>query len=185
VVAGNVETSQHVVDALYAALGVMANAQGSMNNFTFGDDERQYYETLCGGAGATSSADGTSAVHSHMTNSRLTDPEILERRFPVRVEAFGIRRGSGGAGLKHGGDGATRQIRFLAPMVANLLSSRRVNAPQGLAGGEPGLPGRQNLITASGEIQPLEGCFSVEVQPGDLIEIQTPGGGGFGSVAAT
>ncbi len=185
VVAGNVETSQHVVDALYEALGVMANAQGSMNNFTFGDENRQYYETLCGGAGATATSDGTSAVHTHMTNSRLTDPEILERRFPVRLEAFGIRHGSGGAGLKRGGDGAIRQIRFLAPMVANLLSSRRDHAPQGLAGGDPGLAGCQNLITASGDTRPLEGCFSVEVQPGDLIEIQTPGGGGFGSGAAT
>jgi 5-oxoprolinase (ATP-hydrolysing) len=180
VVAGNVETSQHVVDALYAALGVMANAQGSMNNFTFGDEDRQYYETLCGGAGATADRDGTSAIHTHMTNSRLTDPEILERRFPVRVEAFGIRLGSGGAGARRGGDGAHRRIRFLAPMDAALLSSRRDHAPQGIAGGGPALPGRQRLIAASGAVKELPGCFSVTVQPGDVIEIETPGGGGYG-----
>jgi 5-oxoprolinase (ATP-hydrolysing) len=180
VVAGNVETSQHVVDALYSALGVMANGQGSMNNFTFGDETRQYYETICGGAGATATRDGASAVHTHMTNSRLTDPEILERRFPVRVEAFAARKGSGGAGARRGGDGAVRRIRFLAPMEAALLSSRREHAPQGLAGGGPGLPGRQRLIAASGQVSELPGCFSVTVQLGDTIEIETPGGGGFG-----
>ncbi len=181
VVAGNVETSQHVVDALYAALGVMANAQGSMNNVTFGDETRQYYETLCGGAGATASADGASAVHTHMTNSRLTDPEILERRFPVRVETYGLRPGSGGQGAHRGGDGTVRRIRFLAPMEAALLSSRREHAPQGLAGGGPAKPGAQRLITALGAVKELPGCFSVEVAAGDVIEIQTPGGGGFGA----
>ena len=180
VVAGNVETSQHVVDALYSALGVMANAQGSMNNFTFGDEQRQYYETICGGAGATATRDGASGVHTHMTNSRLTDPEILERRFPVRVEHFGVRHGSGGDGARRGGDGTRRRIRFLAPMEAALLSSRREHAPQGLAGGGPGLPGRQRLITASGAASELPGCFSVTVKLGDAIEIETPGGGGFG-----
>jgi 5-oxoprolinase (ATP-hydrolysing) len=184
VVAGNVETSQHVVDALYAALGVMANAQGSMNNFTFGDEDRQYYETICGGAGATASAPGTGAVHTHMTNSRLTDPEILERRFPVRVEAFAIRRGSGGAGARAGGDGALRRIRFLAPMEAALLSTRRDHAPQGIAGGGAALPGAQRLIPASGAVKELPGCFSLMVQPGDVIEIETPGGGGFGPASA-
>ena len=182
VVAGNVETSQHVVDALYAALGVMANGQGTMNNFTFGDEDRQYYETICGGAGATATADGASAVQIHMTNSRLTDPEILERRFPVRVEAFRVRRGSGGAGAHRGGDGAIRRIRFLAPMEAALLSSRREHAPQGLAGGGAGKPGRQGLIAASGAASELPGCFSVKVELGDVIEIETPGGGGFGPV---
>lgn len=182
VVAGNVETSQHVVDALYAALGVMANAQGTMNNFTFGDEQRQYYETICGGAGATAGHEGASAIHTHMTNSRLTDPEILERRFPVRVEAFRVRAGSGGAGARRGGDGALRRIRFLAPMEAALLSSRRDHAPQGLAGGGPGLPGRQRLIAASGAVSELPGCFSVTVELGDVIEIETPGGGGFGPV---
>jgi 5-oxoprolinase (ATP-hydrolysing) len=183
VVAGNVETSQHVVDALYAALGVVANAQGAMNNFTFGDAERQYYETLCGGAGATAEADGCDAVHSHMTNSRLTDPEILERRFPVRVDAFAVRRGSGGVGARRGGDGAVRRIRFLAPMSAALLSSRRRHAPQGLAGGGSGEPGRQRLLAADGTVTELAGCFSLEVRPGDSIEIETPGGGGFGPAA--
>ena len=182
VVAGNVETSQHVVDALYAALGVMADSSGTMSNFTFGDDTRQYYETICGGSGATADAPGTSAVQTHMTNSRLTDPEILERRFPVRVEAFGIRRGSGGAGAQAGGDGAIRRLRFLAPMGAALLSSRREHAPQGLAGGGPALPGRQRLIAASGVVTELPGCFSVTVEAGDMIEIETPGGGGFGHV---
>jgi 5-oxoprolinase (ATP-hydrolysing) len=180
VVAGNVETSQHVVDALYAALGVMANAQGSMNNFTFGDDERQYYETICGGAGATARQDGASAIHTHMTNSRLTDPEILERRFPVRVERFAVRHGSGGDGAHRGGDGAVRRIRFLEPMEVGLLSTRREHAPQGLAGGEPAQAGRQRWITAAGEVKDLPGCFSVRLQSGDAIEIETPGGGGFG-----
>jgi 5-oxoprolinase (ATP-hydrolysing) len=180
VVAGNVETSQHVVDALYAALGVMANSLGTMSNFTFGDEDRQYYETICGGSGATADFPGTSAVHTHMTNSRLTDPEILERRFPVRVESFGVRHGSGGAGANRGGDGSIRRIRFLAPMAAALLSSRRDHAPQGLAGGGPALPGRQRLITASGAATELAGCFAIEVAAGDMIEIETPGGGGYG-----
>jgi 5-oxoprolinase (ATP-hydrolysing) len=180
VVAGNVETSQHVVDALYAALGVMANSLGTMSNFTFGDAARQYYETLCGGCGATAHSPGASAVHTHMTNSRLTDPEVLERRFPVRVESFGVRHGSGGAGAQPGGDGAVRRIRFLAPMEAALLSSRREHAPQGLMGGGPALPGRQRLIAASGAATDLPGCFALDVQAGDIIEIETPGGGGYG-----
>jgi len=181
VVAGNVETSQHVVDALYAALGVMANSQGSMNNFTFGDEERQYYETICGGAGATMNRPGTSGVHTHMTNSRLTDPEILERRFPVRVERFAIRHGSGGAGANPGGDGAVRHIRFLAPMEAALLSTRRSHSPQGIRGGGPALEGRQRLRSPDGAVKELSGCFSISVRPGDVVEIETPGGGGFGS----
>jgi 5-oxoprolinase (ATP-hydrolysing) len=180
VVAGNVETSQHVVDALYEALGVMANSLGTMSNFTFGDEERQYYETICGGSGATAHACGASAVQTHMTNSRLTDPEILERRFPVRVEAFGVRHGSGGAGANRGGDGAIRRIRFLSPMGAALLSSRRKHAPQGLAGGEAAKPGAQRLIGSDGTVTDLPGCFAVNVQAGDAIEIETPGGGGFG-----
>jgi len=180
VVAGNVETSQHVVDALFQALGVMANAQGTMNNLTFGDAARQYYETLCGGAGATARAAGASAVHTHMTNSRLTDPEILERRFPVRLEAFEVRRGSGGAGEKTGGDGARRRLRFLAPMEVSLLSTRREHAPQGIAGGGAAQAGSQRLIEAAGAVKELPGCFSIEVRPGDVVEIETPGGGGFG-----
>ncbi len=184
VVAGNVETSQHVVDALYAALGVMANSQGSMNNFTFGDETRQYYETICGGGGATATMDGPSALQTHMTNSRLTDPEILERRFPVRIEAFSVRRGSGGYGAQIGGDGSCRRIRFLAPMEAALLGSRRIHAPQGLEGGSPGLAGVQRLIAASGDVTELSGCFSVVVKVDDVIEIETPGGGGFGRASS-
>ena len=180
VVAGNVETSQHVVDALFAALGVMANSQGSMNNFTFGDDARQYYETICGGAGATHRAAGASAIHTHMTNSRLTDPEILERRFPVRLDAFEVRRGSGGDGAHAGGDGVRRRLTFLAPMEAALLSTRREHAPQGLAGGGAALAGSQRLIEASGAVKELQGCFSITVRPGDAVEIETPGGGGYG-----
>ena len=180
VVAGNVETSQHLVDALYAALGVMANSLGTMSNFTFGDDDRQYYETICGGSGATAQAPGASAVQTHMTNSRLTDPEILERRFAVRVEHFGIREDSGGKGAMAGGDGAIRRIRFLAPMEAALLSSRRDHAPQGLAGGGPALPGRQRLIAADGTVTELSGCFAIHVSAGDSIEIETPGGGAYG-----
>ena len=180
VVAGNVETSQHVTDALYAALGVMANAQGTMNNFTFGDAERQYYETICGGAGATARADGASGVHSHMTNSRLTDPEILERRFPVRLEAFALRDGSGGVGRRRGGDGVVRRLRFLAPMQAALLSTRRTYAPQGAGGGGPAAPGAQRLIGADGAVKLLPACFSLEAAAGEAIEIETPGGGGFG-----
>ncbi len=183
VVAGNVETSQHVVDALFAALGVMANSQGSMNNFTFGDAERQYYETICGGAGAAAQAAGAGAVHTHMTNSRLTDPEILERRFPVRLDAFEVRRDSGGAGAQAGGDGARRRLTFLVPMEAALLSTRRDHAPQGLAGGGPALAGSQRLIEAAGAVKELSGCFSITVRPGDAIEIETPGGGGYGRKA--
>ena len=180
VVAGNVETSQHVVDALFAALGVMAASQGTMNNFTFGDAERQYYETICGGAGATAQAPGASAVHTHMTNSRLTDPEILERRFPVRLETFELRRGSGGGGAHAGGEGVRRRITFLAPMEVALLSTRREHAPQGLAGGGPARMGSQRLIEASGAVKELSGCFSITVRPGDAVEIETPGGGGYG-----
>ncbi|MHB8530322.1 MAG: hydantoinase B/oxoprolinase family protein [Caulobacteraceae bacterium] len=180
VVAGNVETSQHIVDALYAALGVMAASQGTMNNLTFGDEKTQYYETLCGGTGASARGPGASAVHSHMTNSRLTDPEILERRLPVRIEAFEIRRGSGGRGVEGGGDGVRRRLRFLAPMEVALLATRREHAPQGLAGGAPGARGTQRLIRADGTVKPLAGCFSLTVGVGDAIEIETPGGGGFG-----
>ncbi len=184
VVAGNVETSQHIVDALYAALSVMANAQGSMNNFTFGDERRQYYETICGGAGASRTAPGASAVHTHMTNSRLTDPEILERRFPVRLEAFSVREGSGGEGAHRGGDGAIRRIRFLEATEAALLSTRREHRPQGLDGGGEALAGRQRLLAASGAVKDLPGCYSLQLRPGDAIEIETPGGGGFGTVVA-
>ncbi len=180
VVAGNVETSQCITDALYGALGVMAAAQGTMNNFTFGDATYQYYETICGGSGAGPDHDGTAAVHTHMTNSRLTDPEVLEWRYPVRLESHRINQGSGGAGRHQGGDGTIRRIRFLQPMSAALLSNHRKVAPFGLQGGAPGALGRQWLERADGEIVPLEGCVKLEVAAGEVFAIQTPAGGGYG-----
>lgn len=179
VAGGNVETSQCVVDALFGALGVVAAAQGTMNNLTFGDAEHQYYETLCGGAGAGPGFDGASAVHTHMTNSRLTDPEILELRHPVRVERFTVRRGSGGKGRWRGGDGVLRRLRFTAPVSAALISNRRRVPPFGLAGGEPGAGGENRLLRANGEVIVLPGIIEVELEAGDALEIATPGGGGF------
>jgi 5-oxoprolinase (ATP-hydrolysing) len=180
VVAGNVETSQVVVDALYGALGVMAGAQGTMNNFTFGDARRQYYETICGGSGAGPDFAGTDAVQTHMTNSRLTDPEVLEARYPVLVEAFSIRRGSGGQGANRGGDGVVRKIGFREPMTATLLSNRRRVPPFGLEGGEPGALGAGRIERADGTVQLLAATDLVEVAAGDAIVIETPGGGGWG-----
>jgi 5-oxoprolinase (ATP-hydrolysing) len=180
VAGGNVETSQCIADALLAALGAAAASQGTMNNLSFGDSERQYYETICGGCGAGPDFAGASAVHSHMTNSRLTDVEILEQRFPVRVRRFEIRRGSGGEGQHRGGDGAIREIEFLAPMRLSLLASRRVTAPYGLAGGRPGQTGRDTVIRADGAHEHLAPTSEVEVAAGDRILIETPGGGGFG-----
>ncbi|MEA3096631.1 hydantoinase B/oxoprolinase family protein [Caballeronia mineralivorans] len=181
VVAGNVETSQVVTDALYGALGVMAAAQGTMNNFTFGNEQFQYYETICGGAGAGPSFAGCSAVQTHMTNSRLTDPEVLEWRFPVRLDDFRIRRGSGGAGLHAGGDGTERRIRFLAPMTAVILSNRRRIAPFGLAGGMPGAAG-VNWVERVGETkrEMFSARHQAQMNPDDVFVIQTPGGGGYG-----
>jgi len=180
VVAGNVETSQHIVDALYGALGVMAASQGSMNNLTFGDARHQYYETLCGGAGAGPGFDGADAVHTHMTNSRITDVEVLEMRLPVRIEAFAIRKGSGGTGRHRGGDGVVRGIRFLEPMTAAMLSSHRIHPPFGLAGGGNGKTGDNLLIRKTGESVKLPGCFRIRIEAGDILQIETPGGGGFG-----
>ena len=182
VVAGNVETSQVICDALLGAVGALAGSQGTMNNLTFGNDEHQYYETLCGGAGAGPGFDGADAVHTHMTNSRLTDPEVLEWRYPVRVEAFGIRRGSGGEGRYRGGDGAIRTLRFLEPMTVSLLANRRRIAPHGLSGGGDALPGRGRLIRANGRMLEIGHRASLEVGAGDVLIIETPGGGGFGSV---
>ena len=179
VVAGNVETSQCIVDALYGALGVMAAAQGTMNNFTFGNDRYQYYETICGGAGAGPGFAGASAVQTHMTNSRLTDPEVLEWRFPVRLEAFSIRRGSGGAGRWRGGDGVVRRIRFLEPMTAAILSGHRRIASYGLNGGEPGQVGRNIVERIDGAVEALPGTAQTVMQPGDAFVIETPGGGGW------
>jgi 5-oxoprolinase (ATP-hydrolysing) len=180
VAAGNVETSQAVVDALFGALGVLAASQGTMNNLTFGNARHQYYETICGGAGAGADFDGQSAVHTHMTNSRLTDPEVLETRYPVLVESFGIRHGSGGRGRSKGGDGTTRRIRFLEPMTAAILSTRRETEPFGLEGGAAGARGRTTIIRKDGSRVVLKGCDEAEVAAGDAIEIETPGGGGFG-----
>jgi 5-oxoprolinase (ATP-hydrolysing) len=181
VAAGNVETSQAVVDALFGALGVVAASQGTMNNLTFGNDRHQYYETICGGAGAGRDFDGTSAVHTHMTNSRLTDPEILEARYPVIVEQFAIRHGSGGTGAHRGGDGAIRRIRFREKMTAAILSTRRQTAPFGLEGGGDGAKGTTTVIRTDGAREILRGQDETEVDAGDAIEILTPGGGGFGA----
>jgi len=180
VVAGNVETSQVVVDALYGALNVMAGAQGTMNNFTFGDERRQYYETICGGSGAGPDFAGTDAVQTHMTNSRLTDPEVLETRYPVLVEAFSIRRGSGGQGANRGGDGVVRRIGFREPMTATLLSNRRRVPPFGLEGGGSGQVGKARVERADGSVQAMAATDLVEVGAGDAIVIETPGGGGWG-----
>ncbi|MEM8827463.1 MAG: hydantoinase B/oxoprolinase family protein, partial [Pseudomonadota bacterium] len=179
-VAGNVETSQLVTDAIFGALGKMAAAQGTMNNFTFGTERLQYYETIAGGAGAGPGFDGADAVQTHMTNSRLTDPEILETRFPVRLEEFRIRRGSGGAGGHRGGDGVVRRVRFLEPMHASILSGRRQIAPFGLAGGKDGTPGINRVIRANGSEDRLGPTASTDMAAGDVFEIETPGGGGFG-----
>ena len=180
VVAGNVETSQCVVDALYGALGVMAAAQGTMNNITFGNQRYQYYETLCGGAGAGPGFDGASAVHTHMTNSRLTDPEILEWRYPVRLRRFAIRDHSGGRGQYRGGDGVCREIEFLEPMTAAILSNHRRIAPFGICGGEAGATGRNRVQRHDGSIEALGATATVEVEAGDTLIIETPGGGGYG-----
>jgi 5-oxoprolinase (ATP-hydrolysing) len=180
VAAGNVETSQYIVDALYGALGVLAGSQGTMNNFSFGDHQHQYYETICGGAGAGEGFDGTDAVHTHMTNSRMTDTEILEQRFPVVVTEFSVRAGSGGPGRYYGGDGAIRRIQFRAPMQVTLLSSHRIHPPFGLNGGLPGTVGRNVLVLANKSEHVLPGCVEIQVNVGDLISIETPGGGGFG-----
>jgi 5-oxoprolinase (ATP-hydrolysing) len=180
VVAGNVETSQNIVDALYGALGVLAASQGTMNNLSFGDAQHQYYETVCGGTGAGPDFPGASGVHCHMTNSRLTDVEVLETQFPVRVESFALRRGSGGPGRQPGGDGVVRRLRFLAPLHLNLLALRRQVPSFGLAGGGPGKPGQQWLERADGTRQLLPGRCALGVQPGDLLHLETPGGGGYG-----
>ncbi|MBD3731698.1 MAG: hydantoinase B/oxoprolinase family protein [Sphingopyxis sp.] len=180
VVAGNVETSQVITDALFIAFGAMAGAQGTMNNFTFGNDAHQYYETIAGGSGAGPGFDGTSVIQTHMTNSRMTDPEVMETRFPVIVEEFSIRKSSGGAGQWHGGDGAARRIRFREPMAANILANRRRIAPAGLAGGEDAAPGRNWVERADGSVEMLAATGSAELAAGDAFVIETPGGGGYG-----
>ena len=180
VVAGNVETSQVVTDTLYGALGVMAAAQGTMNNTTFGNERYQYYETIAGGSGAGPDFDGTDAVHTHMTNSRLTDPEVLEMRFPVRLESYEIRRGSGGQGRHRGGDGVIRKLRFLEEMTLSILSNHRIVPPYGMAGGEPGKLGRNWIERTDGTIVEMSGTDTGPMHPGDVWVLETPGGGGFG-----
>jgi 5-oxoprolinase (ATP-hydrolysing) len=180
VVAGNVETSQCIVDAILGALGVLAASQGTMNNLTFGDASHQYYETIAGGSGAGRGFDGASGVQTHMTNSRLTDPEVLESRYPVLLREFRYRRGSGGAGRNRGGDGLVRVIEFRAPMTVAVLSNHRRIAPFGLAGGDPGARGVNRILRADGTIEELPACAAAPVAQGDAIRIETPGGGGFG-----
>ena len=183
VAAGNVETSQAITDALFGALGVAAESQGTMNNILFGNDRHQYYETVCGGAGAGPGYHGTSAVHTHMTNTRLTDPEILEWRYPVVLESFGVNRGSGGAGRWRGGDGTLRRIRFLEEMELTVLSHHRIIAPYGLAGGEPGRCGRNWVVRAGGAVHEMSGQDHCPVGPGDVFVLETPSGGGYGTPA--
>jgi len=182
-VAGNVETSQCLTDALYGALGVMAASYGTMNNFTFGNERYQYYETISGGTGAGEGFDGTDTVQAHMTNSRLTDPEVLEWRYPVRIDAHEIRPGSGGAGRWHGGNGATRRVRFLEPMTAAILAGHRRVPPYGMAGGDPGALGRNWVERADGSRTDLSYSDETAVASGDVFVIETPGGGGFGRAA--
>jgi 5-oxoprolinase (ATP-hydrolysing) len=180
VVAGNVETSQALCNLLFGALGVLSASQGTMNNLTFGDKNNQYYETIAGGSGAGNGFNGEDGIQTHMTNSRLTDPEIIEQRYPVQIELFEIRQGSGGKGQWHGGNGLLRKFRFLEPMTVSILSGSRRIAPFGLKGGLPGAVGVNQLELRDGTIKKLEGCASLKVRQGEAISIATPGGGGYG-----
>jgi 5-oxoprolinase (ATP-hydrolysing) len=188
VVSGNVETSTCITNALYGALGVMAASQGTMNNFTFGNARYQYYETISGGSGAgmgrDGGFDGTDVVQTNMTNSRLTDPEILEFRFPVRLDSYAIRPDSGGAGRWHGGNGGVRRVRFLESMTAAILSNNRIHAPFGMAGGASGAKGRNSVERADGRVEELGHIGKVEMAPGDVFVVETPGGGGYGGPCA-
>jgi 5-oxoprolinase (ATP-hydrolysing) len=181
VVGGNVETSQRVVDVLLGALGRVAASQGTMNNVAFGTARFGYYETLGGGSGAGPDFDGASGVHTHMTNTRITDAEVLEERYPVRLDSFALRRGSGGAGRQRGGDGLVRRWRFLEPATVSLLTERRVRAPWGMEGGEPGQCGRNAVERADGRVEELPGRATVELGAGDVLVVETPGGGGYGA----
>jgi 5-oxoprolinase (ATP-hydrolysing) len=180
VIAGNTEVSQGITNALYGALGILAASQGTMNNFIYGTQDFQNYETICGGTGAGPDHHGTSAVQSHMTNTRMTDPEVLESRYPVRIEDFSIRCGSGGEGKYNGGDGVVRKIRFLEPMTVTTLASHRHVPPFGLEGGKPGLCGKDLVIRADQTITYLEGNDETQVFADDVFVMETPGGGGFG-----
>lgn len=181
VISGNTEVSQAIADTLYGALGVIAGSQGTMNNFVYGNETYQNYETICGGTGAGDGFHGASAVHSHMTNTRMTDPEVLETRFPVRVEEFSIRRGSGGHGKFTGGDGIVRKLRFLQPMITTVLSSHRETAPHGASGGLPGATGENTVVRMDGTVEPLKGNDVTQMNSGDVFVLKSPGGGGFGS----
>ncbi|MBN1957215.1 MAG: hydantoinase B/oxoprolinase family protein [Desulfuromonadales bacterium] len=185
VISGNTEVSQAVTDCLFGALGVLASSQGTMNNFVYGNETYQNYETICGGTGAGPDHPGTSGVHSHMTNTRMTDPEVLEWRFPVRVDSFALRPDSGGSGRYPGGDGVVRKLRFLEAMTATLLSNHRETEPYGLAGGQAGLRGENSLLRADGSSVMLRGNDEVQVYPEDVLVIKTPGGGGFGAAEET
>ena len=179
VISGNTEVSQAIADTLYGALGVIAGSQGTMNNFVYGNEEYQNYETIGGGTGAGPDFCGASAVHSHMTNTRMTDPEVLETRFPVRVEEFAIRRGSGGPGRYAGGDGITRKLKFLESMTVTVLSSHRKTAPAGAQGGDDGKTGYNSIERQNGSRDILEGNDASMMQKGDVFVMQTPGGGGY------
>jgi 5-oxoprolinase (ATP-hydrolysing) len=180
VAGGNVETSQRIVDTLLKAFGVVACSQGTMNNVLFGTSAFGYYETVGGGCGAGPGFHGASAVHSHMTNTRITDAEVLEHRYPVLIERFGVRRGSGGEGRWRGGDGIVRSIRFLEEVELSVLSQHRLEGPYGLEGGEPGAPGRQRVVRADGEVVELAGIDGCKLRAGDRLILETPGGGGYG-----
>jgi len=188
VVAGNVETSQHVTNAIFGAMGALANAQGTMNNLTFGNEIYQYYETICSGAPAGRMNDGrgfhgASGVHTHMTNSRLTDPEVLELRFPVLLEDFHIRKGSGGKGKWNAGDGTKRTIRFLEKMQCAILSSHRSRPPEGINGGGPGEIGKTEIRRNSGKPETLKACDQTVLEAGEAVTLTTPTPGGFGKAA--
>ncbi len=181
VAAGNVETSQRVMDTLIKALGLSACGQGTMNNLIFGNDKFGYYETIGGGAGAGNGFHGEGGVHTHMTNTAITDPEIVERRYPVRLARFELRRGSGGAGKWRGGDGVVREFEFLEPVALSLIGQHRVEAPYGMAGGEPGGRGGQRVVRADGSVEELAGVSTAEMRAGDRLVVETPGGGGYGA----
>jgi 5-oxoprolinase (ATP-hydrolysing) len=184
VVGGNVEVSQRFVDTLIKALDLQACSQGTMNNFLFGGDQFGYYETIAGGSGAGEGYDGAHALHTHMTNTAITDPEIIEQRYPVRLRQFAIRRDSGGAGEWRGGDGVIREFEFIKPLTVSLLTQHRVEAPFGLHGGSPGQTGQQTLLR-DGQSTKLAGCTTFEAQAGDRVILETPGGGGWGAVTAS
>nr|NIM00185.1 5-oxoprolinase [Acidobacteriota bacterium]NIM60458.1 5-oxoprolinase [Acidobacteriota bacterium]NIQ29660.1 5-oxoprolinase [Acidobacteriota bacterium]NIQ84387.1 5-oxoprolinase [Acidobacteriota bacterium]NIT10326.1 5-oxoprolinase [Acidobacteriota bacterium] len=181
VVGGNVETSQRIVDTLIRALELAACSQGTMNNLIFGNADYGYYETIGGGAGAASRAAGASGVHTHMTNTRITDPEVLENRYPVRLERFALRRGSGGDGLHTGGDGLIRELTFLADASLSMLAQHRDEAPFGMAGGKPGAVGSQSIVRSDGRVERLGGIDRAELEAGDRLIVETPGGGGWGA----